>query len=211
MDNDELSTDGPKSHRWPDVPRLCFGPGPEWTLNACVGWARSGPGLHSYVEGYRRAALALFEEALSGTVSPDVVVFPLAFLWRHHVELALKDLIATGRALQGDESGFPQGHKLMSLWWEAKPYVLFCGSDDAPELKNVEASIQEFERIDPYADGFRYPLNRDRSAATMPDVPAILNLRTLQDAMEAVSNFLLAVQNELSVRLTYQRDSEAER
>ena len=52
--------------------------------------------MYRYAGGYRRAALAVYQSAVASP-DPPFSVWPLAFLWRHHVELALKWLIANGR------------------------------------------------------------------------------------------------------------------
>ncbi len=196
---------------WPDVPRVGFGPDEPHHLDACVGWMQSRPrDMEGYVAGYRRAAVALFRAAEAGDGSPDYFVFPLAFLWRHHLELALKDVIATGRAVAGDEWGFPAHHRLIDLWREARPHVAQCGDPAAPELANVEANLREFEGIDPGSDAFRYPLNRDRTDRSLSNAPEHVNLRALHIAMEALANFLSAVRSELGCRLDFNMQAEAE-
>lgn len=197
---------------WPDVPRLCFGPGDPFQLNACVGWVQSRPhDMHGYVEGYRKAAVALFESVVASNESPDYLVFPLTFLWRHHVELGLKDIIAAGRQLAGEPWAFPTNqHRLLTLWNEARPHIIKCGDPAAPELGNVEANIREFEMIDPSSTGFRYPLNQALTEGSLPNAPEWVNLRVLHDAMEAVANFLSGVRSELGVRLDYTIEMEAE-
>lgn len=196
---------------WPDVPRICFGPGDPAHLDACVGWVQSRPhDMHGYVEGYRSAAVALFQSAVDAHVSPDYLVFPMAFLWRHHVELALKDIIAVGRQLAGEPWGFPPQHRLLDLWDEAKAHVVRLGDPAAPELANVEDNLREFEAIDPGSDGFRYPLNRARTARSLPNAPDYVNLRVLHEAMEALANFLSGVRSELGLRLDYTMQMEAE-
>lgn len=203
--------DEPTPIAWPDVPRLCFGPGEPAELNACVGWVQARPhDMFGYVEGYRKAAVALFESTVATNTSPDYVVFPITFLWRHHVELALKDIIATGRQLAGEPWGFPANHRLLELWKEARPHIVECGDPFAPELANVEANLREFGEIDPRSDGFRYPLNRDRTERSLPNAPEYVNLRVLHEAMEALANFLSGVRSELGVRLEYVVQMEAE-
>lgn len=194
---------------WPDVPRLCFGPGEPAHLNACVGWVQAQPReMFGYAEGYRTAAVVLFESAVERGMSPDYLVFPLTFLWRHHVELALKDIIATGRQLAGEPWGFPPHHRLLDLWNDAKRHVLMCGDPAAPELANVEANLVEFENIDPGADGFRYPLNRARTSRSLPNAPEHVNVGALHEAMEALANFLSGVRSELGRRLEYEMQRE---
>lgn len=53
----------------------------------------------------------------------------------------------------------------MDLWREARGYIAQCGSDDSPELPNVEAALKDFERVDPGAMGFRYPLAKGAAEA----------------------------------------------
>jgi len=166
--------------------------------------------MTGYIQGYRKAATAVFEHAVSTRTSPDFLVFPMAFLWRHHLELVLKDIIALGSRLAGEPWGFPPGHGLMKLWKEARPHIIQCGDPNAPELANVEANLREFEHVDPGADGFRYPFNRDRDARSLDRAPDHLNLRVLHDAMEAVANFFDGVRSELSSRSDYLAEMEAE-
>jgi hypothetical protein len=147
-----------------------------------------------YIHGYRRAAEALFNH-VDGCerMSPDYIVFPLVFLWRHHLELALKNVVAIGRELEGEEPTYPTHHGLRDLWNTAKPYVVVHGASDAPELANVESNIKELERIDPAAIGFRYPHDRTGSSPALTNPPATINLAALQEGMMALSNFLDAV------------------
>jgi hypothetical protein len=197
---------------WPDIPRICFGPADDWQFNACVGWAQSSPrNMLGYVEGYRRAAIALFESVVAPrTMSPDWMIFPIAFLWRQHIELALKDIIAIGRELQEEKWGFPATHQLSVLWNEAKLHILACGDPNAPELTNVQANIIEFEKIDPGSEGFRYPVGRDLSTRSLPNAPDDVNLRALHEAMVALGNFFEGVRSELGTRLDYQQEMWAE-
>jgi hypothetical protein len=64
--------------------------------------------------------------------------------------------------------------------------------------------------IDPGADGFRYPLNWDRTARSLPNAPEYVNLRILHEAMEALANFLSGVRSELGTRLDYIAQMEAD-
>jgi hypothetical protein len=128
----------PEPMVWPDVPRICFAGGEPWELNACVGSPLSeSDDMTAYLAGYRDAAETIYAAALTSHRSPDVLVFPLAFLWRHHLELALKDIIATGMKLGGRRPEVPLHHKLPDLWAKAKPFIAACGDPNAPELVHV--------------------------------------------------------------------------
>ncbi len=186
-------------------------------LNACVGWVLSHPReMDAYIDGYREAALALFAWANgNNAASPDILVFPIAFLWRHHVELSLKDIIATGRRVEEQPWSFPGGHSLGKLWLVAKPYILTCGDPSDPVIGNVEANILEVEKIDPGADGFRYTSKFDKKAnaptvdRTLPTAPSHVNLRVLHEGMEALSNFFSGVRSALSQHLDYVMEARA--
>jgi hypothetical protein len=90
-----------------------------------------------------RQQLAVLKRARRA--SPDFAVFPLAFLWRHCIELSLKEIIAVGRRQDGGRWGFPEHHRLLDLWNAAKPYVIQTGPDGdvGPAVSNVEANIVE--------------------------------------------------------------------
>ena len=166
--------------------------------------------MYSYVEGYRRAALAIYEFAVETRASPEYMLFPIAFVWRHYVEIALKDIIAAGRELAGEEWEFPGGHNLLKLWREAHHHIAAIGYAKAPELANVENNLREFDLIDRVGDGFRYPLNRAGTLPSLQNAPANVNLRVLHEAMDAVATFLSCVRSEMSARLDYATEYEAE-
>jgi hypothetical protein len=122
---------------WSDVRRICFSAGGPGHLNADVGWVLRATevGTRAYVEGYQRAAEALFDYVKTvQRMSPEYVVFPLAFLWRHHIELALKSIVAKGKLIRGEDQkqSFPTRHKLGDLWNAAKPYIVMHGDPDKP-------------------------------------------------------------------------------
>ena len=195
-----MEEDAQDEHRapgltWPDVPRLAFGhchPGPV----ANIQWQREHGGMYGYVEGYVWAARTLYEQATGGGKAPESLIFPLAFLWRHHLELSLKWVIALGRRSDGGEFAYPAGHKLVSLWKQARPIIEPMGPPDSPELQNVAATLSELEKIDPYASGWRYPIDL-QGVSSMKKVPDSVSLARFQEAMEAVSLFLECARTQL--------------
>lgn len=192
---------------WPDVPRLAFGFGDEYRTNACVGWALGSKddALHGYVEGYSQAASALLAWVRRDDASPDYAIWPIAFLWRHHIELGLKRIIAVGRQVNGDKWEFPAGHDLEKLWKKALPFIEQTG-DDAVVLANVAANIAEMVRLDPTAAGFRYPFEIDQKTASLKGPPEHVNLAQLDEAMRAVSAFLNGVHAVLEAQLEAQSE-----
>jgi hypothetical protein len=191
---------------WPDVPRIAFGAGPDYRLNAKIGLAFSSPyEMTPFVDGYKEAAEAVFKHIESGDGSPDFLVLPLAFLWRHCIELSLKEIIALGRLSEGRRFEFPKHHRLLDLWRDAKPYIVETGSPDyhGPEVDNVESNITEFAKIDPQGEGFRYLRDR-RGNPSLREAPELLNVRRLHEALSPVANFLSGVSSQLMVWLEAQ-------
>ena len=71
--------------------------------------------LASYALAYKEAADRIISCALRRQVAyPDLDVLPAAFLYRHYLELKLKEIICRGRRLCGDNTDFPTGHDLLN-------------------------------------------------------------------------------------------------
>ncbi len=165
---------------WPDVPRFCFGPSQGRHRDANITWVQGQPDIYPYAEGYRRAAIALMDSMPEHQQNADFLIWPLAFLWRHHIELMLKDIISKGRRLSGEATGFPESHDLATLWRDARQHIVRCGPNDAPELTHLDAAIQEFQSVDPGATGFRYPFAIKQGGRGLPHAPDRINLDAFQ-------------------------------
>lgn len=174
---------------WPREPAVLFGPKGNRRMNAVIDWAQSGwGGMYRYAEGYRVAATAVFDTVASGEQRADWMVWPLVHLWRHHLELALKWLIATATAPR-EGAPYPEHHDLVKLWREARPHLEKI-APSAYEYEIVEANIRELQDVDPRGTGFRYPFDRGSRKASLPEAPDEVNLPNFHRRMEAISNFL---------------------
>lgn len=183
---------------WPDVPSSIFGPDRRFPFSdAHVGYVlRQREDVYAYREGYKQGAIALAELIHAGNGSPALLVWPVAWLWRHWLELALKETIATGIQLEVGDDGWQWptglGHRLGNLWQAARPQIEPHGDPMAPELANVTGIIGELDGLDPDGIGFRYPHARDGSPS-LPSAPEHLNVGRLDETMQRVAGFLDAV------------------
>lgn len=100
------------------------------------------------IEGYRKAALHVAEQATVHPGSADQLVYPVVFLFRHAIELLLKQLLE----LFGDT---PPTHRIGTLWTTLRP-LLESESLPASELDSVQAPLMELDAMDGGATGFRY-------------------------------------------------------
>jgi hypothetical protein len=116
-------------------------------------------------ESFYRASLHLVEGVAEHRLNEDVEGIAAAFLFRHYLELALKNIILAGRFLTKDGQNAPRenaepawGHKLSELWKlvlrDAKPKM---ESDwGGYDTEFAENCIAEFDAIDPKGMAFRY-------------------------------------------------------
>ena len=124
----------------------------------------------------------------------DKLVFPVLYLYRHCLELKLKDLVLLGvitELFRLEEVLEILGeHELCPLWTKAKT-VLLDGKPTTEEAQAAEAIIQEFHQIDKYGQTLRY----DRKKKTLaPEqykhLPTHISVRPLRKAMDALFHFL---------------------
>ncbi len=135
--------------------------------------------------------------------------FPIAYLYRHSLELKMKGIIRQGIRLQLVEknkkiSDVLGRHNLFRIWGAVKR-VLQAYWPDGPqhELDAAESIIAKFHEIDKSGQNFRY--SKDRSGeTTMDTLPESVELIHLQDVFEAIFNFLdgcqMGLDHELDMR-----------
>src|SRR5262249_497182 len=137
-----------------------------------------------------RSADSLVDSALSDHMLLDVHVHSICFLYRHGLELVLKDLVWKSHYVATGEKRFAERdwqelgrHRLQDLWnsgCESAGQVL--GPDfplSASATSHVESLLTQFERHDPDSYSFRYPISK-KKGRTHPSLTNV-NLRVLRD------------------------------
>ena len=104
---------------------VLFGSGTDWQANACV---KSIHAAMAYQDGYRRAALHLAEYVCEEGRGQDYLVYPIVYLYRHHIELTLKSIIdaaafVTDQMMTKKEFDTLGHHDLARLWKLARPML----------------------------------------------------------------------------------------
>jgi hypothetical protein len=120
-----------------------------------------------YTEGYRRGAQLLFEHAEKNQHDRNCLIYPIAYLYRHHIELVLKHIIKRapsliGRPLTPEEEQHLKKHSLDLLWQDLKPMFdnirRAAGWDaPAPAIEAIDDCIHRLNLLDPKSTSFRYP------------------------------------------------------
>jgi hypothetical protein len=147
-----------------------------------------GDGWWMYADGYRLAAELLIAKTETLTLGEcNALIYPVVFLYRHHLELRLKYIVLVGQRLRHESIAPPTHHRLDTLWGECKRVIrersIAVASGDRRDIEEV---IEELARLDPSSDLFRYPMNKT-AAFPFPDELRQFNLSRLGTRLSKVS------------------------
>jgi len=176
---------------WPDDTQDATRLGVDWRLHALPAWATRN--LRGVAYGFREAAETAYEAAVERKRPVDAMFLPLAYLWRHHIELMLKANIEIWSAF--NESPTPRfggkgglGHDLGKLWDKfdelSSPHV---GPEDLASAAAGRRALVSFLRLEPHPDSSRYPADVQRRPYQRPER---VDLRELHRTATAVSALL---------------------
>lgn len=189
-------------HNYPAL----FVAGEDWQMNACLNFMHDM--RYGYIEGYRRAADRLIEHVAETGNDQDVFVYPIAFMYRQHIELQLKQIINAGRELLTDRGSYPPHHKLHDLWPLAKGLLrkTWPNEPDPPEFGKIDNFIDQFSKIDHDSTAFRYPMQK--VGDTSLQGVRYISLRNLAESVHSFSGFLDRAASSLADYLQYKHESE---
>lgn len=146
----------------------------------------------------------------------DELFYPVAYLYRHCVELRLKDIITTGLGMhffkKADVKEAMENHNLARLWNHAKKLLKdrWKGADETP-LKAVESVINELHQVDPTGQAFRFDADKSGRRFRHDKLPTRVSLKELRKTMDGVFTFLDATASELHQNLSDMMDNMPER
>lgn len=217
VDEDNAGPGMPPSPHKTDV---LFGPGEDWPANACVNYGSPGA---AYRTGFRRAALALAEQVCETGRSQDLLVYPIVYLYRHHMELALKSIIdlacvVLDHELTDEEFKKLGRHDLADLWNLAKPLLSKVVCDETPlppdDLEGIDSYIRQLHEHDPDGQRFRYAMVKAKRAqaerrSLSPELRHI-NIRNFAIALEKLADYLDAIETDLNQRADYKAEMHVE-
>jgi hypothetical protein len=168
-----------------------------------------GPNEDAVAAGYRIAARTIIMSLRSA--GDEVFLFyPVVFLYRHYVELLLKNLVAAfdepgiRQMTQADELSEKErdrlltAHSLQLLWDHLRPSVVALGNAVRAEtVEGVNSYIRQLNEIDPDSTKFRYATElhatKARLKARHENEAETRDLRSFATAMERLSGYLLGL------------------
>lgn len=146
--------------------------------------------LGVFSAGYRRAADTVVQTVEDGNEIANLVCWPVLLLYRHAVELALKNCISWSSDALGEEEGIKKSeHRLRVLLdrLRVQSSQLFPGESDET-LAAFADMVRDLDKIDPSGQTFRYPANVEGRPFELGIEH--IDLSKLKLAMDKVLNFL---------------------
>jgi hypothetical protein len=194
---------------WPKKGDELFKPDEDWWNNACLNFSHDMS--IGYIYGYKKAADILVNYIIEVQIDQDYLVYPIVFLYRHHLELILKEVIKKGNGLLDIYENVSEHthHKIIDLWQKCKKIIKDVwpeGSSD--DLDAVDDCLTQFYKVDPTSMSFRYPTDKKGN----PIITGIkhINLRNLAEIMERISTFFEGVETGISEYLSLKCEMESE-
>lgn len=151
------------------------------------------PSSGGYAVGFKEAADKIIEAAEHDDKHPDLLFFPVAYLYRHSLELSLKEIVEmsvkSGAIAVPDDvlAELLGGHNLYCLWNRTREAIQAVWPEgDHVDTKAVEKVILEFHRLDKSGQAFRYPTDKSGKPhlATAPQCVSLQNLKKVMDAVD---------------------------
>ena len=180
-------------------------PGPEdklYELDKCGHRAKSSAKEDWYhlINGYKDAADFLVAHAIEARGDLRKLGDPILFLYRHHLELALKDLILECLSLLGREEVFPKTHRIDVLWQTCCNLLdeISPGLRGSEDIRSITQLMVDFRKVDPTSEAFRYP--EDRQGNRPLTGKATFYLETVREVVGKMSFLLECISEDLSAR-----------
>lgn len=177
--------------------------------NALLAADRGDPAW-ACARGYRIAAQLAVEHIREKGLDQDFLIYPILFLYRHHVELLLKKLILTA-----DESGVRiitgaqelseparkqlargrRAHNLQWLWQKLHPVRRALEKHGLPreDIRGISHYIQQLNEVDPDSTSSRYTNALAKTKARLQRVQQNghgAGIQNFAEAMERLANYL---------------------
>ena len=163
---------------------------------AVLDWIKGCPSDYLLADAFKKSADMIVSQIEAGQIRehPDAYFFPVTYLYRHAVELEIKQLVRHGIRLGILRESCKlrkllNKHELDPLWKEVERVLLHVWPDgNIDDIQNVRRMIQEFHNIDPTGQNLRYFRTRSGDSTT-DGLPRTVDLVNLKNTCEGLFNF----------------------
>lgn len=154
-----------------------------------------------YIEGYKKAADNLVAHVISTGCDQDTLIYPIAFLYRHYLELLFKNIIENGYKLLNSKKGYAKNHSLDSLWNNTKDIIneIWEEKENSKE-EEIEHFITEIIKIDKSSQAFRY--TKDKEGNEYLTQVELINIRHLSVCINSISDHLEGISTYITESLS---------
>lgn len=165
-----------------------FGPAEDWWHNACLNYLPDQ--LNAYATGYKDAGDIVADHAIRHRYGLDTLIYPILFLYRHYLEIRIKEIIQQGNRLLRGKAPAPHGHRLINLWEACSRIItkVWPEEESGESVRSINRCIRELSRVDPTSEAFRYSRLR-KGRKSLAGITHI-NVRHVRDVMAEVSRLL---------------------
>ena len=146
-----------------------------------------------YAQAYFHCANELIHAVENDTyrIATELAVYPIAFLYRHGIELYLKHLVPRLSSRANAPVAPKLTHKLSDNWATLLP-LLKNDDDVVPDDEKIAISViadilDDFLAFDPTGEEFRFPELRDGRPSLRGG--SIVNLEVLRDGMSILEDY----------------------
>lgn len=168
--------------KFPELPSatdVLFKPAEHWRDNSCLNYAPDD--WLTYALGYKEAADRLVAQLEADRRQQDLLVYPIVFLYRQYLELAIKGVIRQAQALLEEPRSVTLTHQIDQLWVRCADLLKrVAPGDSVEEQRQIGRLIREFSSVDPSSSAFRYPVDSkgNRSLAGLQHI-SLPNVRNV--------------------------------
>lgn len=187
--------------------------------NACIGdQLASHDGFGVYCKGYRHAARHLAEQMVNrhnpSDLPIDIAVYPLMFLYQHHIELRIKQLLMACSILEEMPQWPPDKHKIRD-YWDVVRHTIEKHLPEADWSQNQHATrlIRELTEVDPAGMSGRYPFQRVNGKFHVEEGVSfrghkLLNIRHFVNTIEKLCEYLETIVSAVEYCLENRNESD---
>jgi hypothetical protein len=152
---------------------------------------------HIYARAYKESADFLVDHIdRRDAFKINVCALPIIYLYRHYIELVLKDSILTCQIALRKGDKVPHGHNVIILWDILKKQFHDLGDNSLLEYDaGVSCYLEQLDQFDPQSFSARYPTDRKGKPTIKKSV--FLDLTNLKDrmhelycALEGISDYI---------------------
>ena len=169
-----------------------------------------------YSEGYLLAGNRIVE-SLTGSPFEHILIYPVLYVYRHHLELELKGLLSyylyslsglEPEKLRAKIDGLKQTHSLQSLWDSFQHYFPKWKSDFSIDVQDAFRSmLRELDEHDPTGEAGRYETDRQghQNLARL----TLVDLKRLKLGIHKMSHVLRAIYEGIGQEVEWRLEMES--